>query len=239
MGIADVMVELGESRMKYKIRLVIMLIVMLTMTALVACDRDNETGATMSTESTNEFDFAKKSGFPSPEEIFELVSEARYAFEQMFLPAVVYSSDKEEIIDLLDTLDVLGFETLVLDSWERLADAFIDFAVMEGILVTPAPRDVLSLGDEHILEVTAESLTEEVSAFIISMLDIEQPLRSTYIAIVYYDSELQIYTLEQSDDFHMLCFVNMYYRGSLFEVDNDHDAFLEAIAYVLDENEND
>ena len=239
-------VKLGESEMKCKIRLVIMLIVMLMMTALVACDRDNEPeeGATTSTESFAVSNYTKKStDFPSPQEILELVSEARYVFEQMFFPAVVYNSDEEEVIDLMNTLDELGMERLVLESWESVADAFIGFSIVEGILSNPIPRDVLGLGDEHILEVTAESLTEDVSAFIISMLDIEQSLRSTYIAIVYYNNELQIYTLEQSEGFHMLCFVDMYYRGSLFEVENDRDAFLEAIIYVLaedeDEEEND
>jgi len=223
--------------MKCRIRFVYMLIIMLMMTVLVACDRSNESeeDALTSIESTDESDLKKSTDFPSPEEILELVSEARYVFEQMYFPAVVYNSDKEEVIDLFNTLDVSGIKTLVFNSWENLADSFIDFAVIEGILASPVSRDVLGLSDEHILEITAESLTEDISAFIISMLDIERSLRSTYIAIVYYDNELQIYTLEQSDDIHMFCFVNMYNRGSFFEIENDRYAFIEAIIYVLDE----
>ena len=126
-------------------------------------------------------------------------------------------------------------EELLLDSWARLAEAFINFLITEGTLTTPEERDVLGLGDEHISEITAEMLTEDTPAFIISMLDTQQILRSTYIAIVYHDNELQIYTLEQSEGFHMLCFVNLYSRGSLFEVENDRYAFTYAIISVLDE----
>ena len=205
--------------MNYKKGLFSILAIMLTLIVLVACDRDAQPEVARSTEFT--------------EDVLQLQSEARYVFEQMFLPTVVYDSDSEEIIDLLSSQDVLGMEELLLDAWEHLTENFIEFSVMEDDLEDSADRDALGLGDEHIREVTVEMLNEDTPAFIISMLDIGKFLRSTYIAIVYHNNELQIYTLEQSDGFHMFCYVNLHSRGSFFDVENDRDAFIEAIISVL------
>jgi len=225
--------------MNRKKRLFIMLAAMLMFVVLMACDgSDRLAGEVVSpTESAAESDLTYISGeLFSPEVILQLQSEARYAFEQIFLPTVIYDSSKEEVTNLLNMLDVSGMEELLLDSWVYLVDAFIDFSVTDGILAAPVSRDVLGLGDEHILDISVERLTENTPVFIISMLDIQQLLRSTYVAIVYHDKELQIYTLEQGDDFHMFSFVNLHSRGSFFEVENDRDAFIEAIVSVLDED---
>jgi len=226
--------------MRDKKRLFIILAALLTLVTLVGCfDRDDDSEeAITTTEPADELGSAEESqvGLLSPADILQLQSDARYAFEQMFLPSVVYQSDSEEVIDLLDTLDASGMEALLLETWAHFADVFIDFSVTEGTLDAPVERDTLGLGDEHIIEVTAEMLSEDTPAFIISMLDIEQLSRSTYIAIVYHENdELQIYTLEQSNDSYMFYFVNLYSRGSFFEVENDRDAFVEAIISVLDE----
>ena len=173
---------------------------------------------------------------PSAVDILQIQSDARYAFEQMFLPLVVYESDREGIISLLNAQDTVSMKEFLLEAWEYLTYTFIDFSIMEGTLAEPVAREVLGLGDEHITQVTAEMLNGNIPAFIISMLDIEQFLRSTYIGIVYLgNDDLQIFTLEQSHGFHMFCFVNLNTRGSFFEVDNNRDAFIEAIIYVLDE----
>ena len=223
--------------MKSKKVFLIMLAVMLMLTILVACNGDGDSAevTVAPTDSAGESDSLEDSGeLPSPDEILQLQSDARYTFEQMFLPTVVYSTDSDEIIELLSRQDESGMKTLLLDTWEQMVVAFIDFSVTEGNLSTPVARDVLGLGDEHITSVTAEMLTEDTPAFIISMLDIEQFLRSTYIAIVFHNNELQIYTLEQSHGFHMFCFVNLHSRGSFFDVENDRDSFTQAIISVLD-----
>ena len=210
-----------------------MLAAMLILITLVACDQDDEPDDEITT-SSDQSDSAEESENHSQVEILQLQSEARYAFEQMFLPSVIYDTENDEVIDLISNQDESGMESFLLDAWEDLVEMFINFSVTEGELDAPVERNVLGLGDEHITSVTAEMLDEETPAFIISMLDIEQFLRSTYIAIVYHDNELKIYTLEQSDGFHIFCFVNLHYRGSYFEIENDRDAFIEAIVYVLD-----
>jgi len=43
-----------------------------------------------------------------------------------------------------------------------------------------------------------------------------------------------MFTLEESYGFHMFCFVGVDMRGSFFAIENDKDAFIDAILEVLE-----
>jgi len=168
------------------------------------------------------------------EGLIELQSEIRYVFEQFFLPDIVYVMEREDVIDWLADLDAESMEELLFEAWEFIVDTLLDHAERSGVALLS--REEMGLGDEHIVSVTAEAIREDVNAFIIKMLDIEQFLRCTYIAITYHETNgLQIFTVEQSHGFHMFCFVSENSRGSFFEVENNPDAFIEAILEVIDD----
>jgi len=172
------------------------------------------------------------------EMLLQVQSDARYVFEQIWLPHMVFEFESEEIAAFIKDSNVEGMRENLLLSWEFVAmQAIIE---MFGERIFDGP-DLDILGqlyelrfDEHVVDVTIESLDEETSAFIIEMLDIEQFLRSTYIAIVYSEAHgLALFTLEQSHGFHMFCFIEIDSRGSFFEVENNREAFVEAIRSVL------
>jgi len=174
-------------------------------------------------------------------EIAELQSNARYVFEQFMLPEMVLDFYREEMIDHMINLDVAGVKEEILSAWDYLTEILIISALRsplspyDGDEEIELMRQEWGLGDEHIVDVTIETLDEGITATIIKMLDMEQFLRSTYIAIVYGETEGMMYfTLEQSHGFHMFCFVGLDSRGSFFEVENTREAFIEAILYAIE-----
>jgi len=90
-------------------------------------------------------------------------------------------------------------------------------------------------GDENIVEVTIESLGEKTTAAFIKMNATGWSHLSEYIAIVYTDGEgLAYYTLERSYGVgnqapYFFCFVDLYSRGTFFEIENTREAFINAI----------
>ena len=164
-------------------------------------------------------------------------SAVRYVFEQDFLPDIVYVLERENVIAWLQNLDAQSMEALLLNAWGFVAEMFLEYAANDGIeLVLGASRENFGLSDRNIVSVTAEAIREDVNAFIIKMLDIEEFLRCTYIAITYHGTNgLQIFTVEQSHGFHMFCFISENARGSFFEIENTPDAFIEAILEVIDD----
>jgi len=174
------------------------------------------------------------------DEVMQVQSDARYIFEQIFLPQVVYTQGRQDIIGYLREMNAERMGVVVNGTWGYFAFEFLGVHLGTSLWDMPLEeavqlRNDFNLGSEHILEVTVEMIDDGVIACIIKMLDLEQFLRSTYMAIVYSGSgELQIYTLEQSDGFHMFCFVNLNSRGSFFSTENNREAFIEAILYVLD-----
>ncbi|MCL2368288.1 MAG: hypothetical protein FWC72_04770 [Oscillospiraceae bacterium] len=175
----------------------------------------------------------------SAAEILELQSDARWIFEQRLLPSVVFEFHGE-IIDFLNDFDAEGMEMILLWAWEYVASVMAEYELGDRISLfdnyDERLLDAIGLGDEHIAEVAIEQLSEDVVGAIVKMLNIDQPQRSTHIGIVYSeDSGLRVFTLEQSfDDIYVLCFVDVEGRGSFFQIENDRDAFIEAILEVLE-----
>ena len=170
---------------------------------------------------------------PSADDALQLRSDARYFFEQIYLPHVVYGLASDAVIDYLNNMDAVGMEGLLVVVWDVVTEIFMEDAIDDGIITDSVQRDEVGLESDHIVDVTVEVISEDTVAFIIKMLDINQFLISTYIAVVYSDEKLQIFTLEQSLGFHMFCFVNVDSRGPLFPVDNNREAFIEAIKYFV------
>ena len=170
------------------------------------------------------------------EEILQLRSDARWLFEQMFLPRIVFELSGEAIMDYIENSDVEAMRELLLAAWSYVTAAVAGQALGDRVsfMDEDNPREALGLGDEHIVDVTRELFDQHAAGFLIKMLDIEQFLRSTYIAIVYSETEgLRMFTLEQSEGFHMFCFVEVDSRGSFFAVENSREAFIEAIRSEL------
>jgi len=171
------------------------------------------------------------------DDMAQLQSDVRYVFEQIWLPQVVLEFDSETIVAYIRDANVEAMRESLVLSLEFVAMRMMMETFSEELMEDPLGfYDMLEeqRWEEHIVDVTMEPLDEETSAFIIKMLDIEQFLRSTYIAIVYNEAHgLQIFTLEQSHGFHMFCFVNIGSRGSFYAVENDREAFIEAIISEL------
>jgi len=168
------------------------------------------------------------------DEIVEFISEARWVFEQQILPMAVFQ-DVDFIVELIEDADTDGMKEALVELWGFVVEMMLMNSYDLGGTFS---LDELGMGSEHIMEVTIESLDEETTAFIIKMLDIDQVRRSTYIGIVYRETEgVRMFTLEQSYGFHMFCFVGADSRGSFFEVENDRGAFIAAIIEVLETGE--
>ena len=172
------------------------------------------------------------------DDVAQLQSDVRYVFEQIWLPQMVLEFDSETIVAYIRDANVEAMRESLISSLEFVAMRMMMETFSEELIEDPL-WGFIELWEEQrwaeqIVNVTIERLDEETSAFIIKMLDIERFLRSTYIAIVYNEADgLQIFTLEQSHEFHVLCFVNAGSRGSFFSVENDREAFIEAIISVL------
>ena len=171
---------------------------------------------------------------PSPI-VDEMQSQIRYVFEQFYLPYITYRDQRQEIVQMLQALDSDAMYDFLLAAWgDMLASLF----QVEDTLLIQEELDLIA--QSHILEVRVEMLDDEnrVYAAIIKLLDIQEFLRSTYIAITYHvEHGLQIFTLEQSHGFHMFCFVSEDSRGSFFAVENSREAFIEVILEVIEDKE--
>jgi len=165
------------------------------------------------------------------EELAELQRITRWMFEQQVLPSVIFQGHegRDMIAAFMEQSDTDSMKELLVFFWEYTAETMITLEL--GDVFSP---NELGLGAEHIVAVTVETLDEDWLAFIIKMYDIEQVRTSTYIGILYSETAgFRFYTLEQSYGFHMFCFRNALGRGSYFEIENDREAFIEAIMYVL------
>jgi len=172
---------------------------------------------------------------PAPEfNMLELRSNARWLFEQTFLPSVVYEFN-EVIIEYINNYDEEGMEDFMLWAWSYLVSLYIGIE-MNDFTIDETQLGTLGLGDDHITEVTIERISDDVVAAIVEMFDIGEERRSTYIAIVYTDdSNLRIFTIEQSFlSSYMFCYVGTNSRGSFFTIENNRDAFIEAIIEVIE-----
>ena len=184
--------------------------------------------------------------------IAEMRHEARYMFEQRMLPIIVYDVELLVIIMLAASHEDImnGF---ILDIWtSAAAGVIIEDAAFSGEdinfdnmaelqAIVNERRPLFGLGDEHIVSVTIEQIDNNTSVAIIELLDTGWAMLSTYIGIAYSNTYgLHIFTLERSIDLlgtgdvpYMFCFVDIDSRGSFFPIENDRDAFIDAIRYIM------
>jgi len=96
----------------------------------------------------------------------EVRSDARWLFEQMFLPEIVYEFH-ESIIEYISELNTEGMEAFMAWAWSYFVELF--FYRELGELVSLFDEDALlqmaesiGLGNEHIAEVTVERLFDMI-----------------------------------------------------------------------------
>ncbi len=183
----------------------------------------------------------------------------RYGFEQVYLPGTVYANtellaelikgDPEQLVAIIDD-QVWGAyrDSLLVTYMEKSEEAFVIESEEHLYEV------ISSLADKYYLRAyqayTAEYLMlddtkyclvlcmNEVTDYL--MLDeLSKMLLSSNVAIVYDDvtGEFSYFTLEKSfDDMYMLCSINAEGAHRNFGVvENDVDAFIEAIAMIMGE----
>lgn len=186
----------------------------------------------------------------------ELQYNARYMFEQSVLPRTIYEYE-EETIYYINTLNAEIMKNNILGIWEvaaaeviyndaKLSGEELDLNDMDGFwAVVDERRPLYGLGDEHIVDVSIEAVDSDTNAIIITLMDTDWVLLSTYIGIAYNEEMgLNIFTLERSADLmgsgtapYMFCFVNVESRGSFGTIDNDRETFVRSIHSVMNSSE--
>jgi len=177
----------------------------------------------------------------------ELRYEVRYLFEQIALPMTILSLD-EEIAEKTWNDDIEYIEELISIVWENAmmvvaAEDFEDRSQLGGEdeadeeLVLDYIENMRVLcnleSEENIISIKIEVLDENTTAIILTMVNTGWSHLSTYIAIVYSQTDgLAYYTLERSNiedgDVYFFCYVDMYERGTFFSIDNTLEEFIEA-----------
>jgi len=177
----------------------------------------------------------------------EIVRQIRYIFEQNHMPDVLdmYS---EELLLLFSEGDATLFEGLIRYEWNfvnrvlfagYLADnhAGYSFDDLGPLLVSAdALQAEHGLGDEQIISATFERIGD-TGIFVIDMLETELPLIATFLAIAFNDDVgLSYFALERSMDWfntgdvpHAFAHISVDGRQNFGAVENDRDAFIEAI----------
>ena len=178
--------------------------------------------------------------------------EARYIFEQMILPQSVFTYESE-MAAMIQAANVEAIQTHILLLWEFAAANVIwrelveqyeqELPTNEEEIIARANelRPIRGLGDEHIVDVTAEQIDADTNAFIIQLFDTNTALLSTHIGIAYNETMgLWIFTLEGVQDAsgrgvgaHAFCFIGVASRGSFHIIENDRQVFLEGIGDVM------
>jgi len=171
------------------------------------------------------------------------------------LPRFVFEHESG-VIDLITASDVNAISDIIFEIWDSASASTISIAlesagyerptdIYESRVFSSELRPQFGLGDEHIVSVTmttGDELFYTSTAVIIELLDTERAMLSTFIAIVYTESEgLQFFTLERTVDWfdtgtplHMFCFVTLESRGSFFAVEESNRAeFIGAIDAVI------
>jgi len=173
-------------------------------------------------------------------DVIEHRSSARWTFEQIFFPNLVYEFNVG-FVDYINNDNEEVLKGLMLWAWSYFATLYLESEMdisMDILADNQEQLSALGFGREHIVGVTIERISDEVAAAIIEMLNIDEPRRSTFMAIVYTDdSNLRLFTLEQSygPDNYMFCFVGRDSRGSFFPIGNSKDEFIEAILEVIED----
>jgi|GEM_PF-2133018 len=174
---------------------------------------------------------------------------ARYAFEQIVLPSTVRGHEKEMLGYINDSnLDLV--DNVVRTAWDYSAGItllnilspeekkYTDQGKDQYFEVIDQKRIEYDLGSNHIADVTIEKLDGGANIAVVKMLEMDWYLLCTYIGIVQdQDANLRYFTIERTYDdekldgpLYMFCYINAPgNRGSIGLIDNDKEAFMNAI----------
>ena len=173
--------------------------------------------------------------------------QARWRYEQFFLPVIIFGMESE-ILEKLHNADTNALREHIMPWWEIAAGTVVltvwddmGFEIPdteeERLALANMLRPEVSLGDEHIADVQFVQIDSYTKAFVIEMLDINQPRVSTFIGIAHNEEMgLSIFTLEKLGGFiveapeaHIFCFLAIDSRGSFHSIDNTIEAFVNAM----------
>ncbi|MCL2530482.1 MAG: hypothetical protein FWE41_09220 [Coriobacteriia bacterium] len=172
---------------------------------------------------------------------------ARYLYEQKSLPQFLFSNESD-FIKCFQNSDTASVEKELRIEWEfSVAMTLIPTLSADEQAYALQGSDELfevldrltpqyGLGPEHIVSVTLETIDSNRSCFLIEMLELDEELLCTYIAIVYSaEGGLNYYTVERTMSFgsskneYMFCYIDQQGRGSLGLVDSNKESVLKAI----------
>jgi len=173
--------------------------------------------------------------------------DARYLFEQKDLPKFVFSNESD-FIKCFQSSDLETVKKEIQIEW-KLAVATVLISTLSPDVQAYALQGVdqlnevldplvaeYGLGNEHLVSVTFESIDNNRSCILIEMLEMDETLLCTYIAIVYSEGGgLKYYTVERTfglgstERQYMLCFVDQSGRGSFGLVESNKESVLKAI----------
>lgn len=170
--------------------------------------------------------------------------DARYMFEQLAVPGLIYSADSKLKNAFVNTPEVF-FEKLYDEAWlkavtvaivDYLSDGDIEYANEHAAEMSD---EVLKLAEEYNMgDIPVEGIEtvkfdDNVYCMVITMKDPEHMLLCSYIAIVYdaQKKEFSYYMIEKSfADNYMLCTRDADgNHASIKTIENDYVSFLEAV----------
>ncbi|MCL2808241.1 MAG: hypothetical protein FWD27_08865 [Coriobacteriia bacterium] len=163
------------------------------------------------------------------------------------MPQFVFQN-QAEFIECLQTSDLASAEREIRAIWKYSTEEFfITMFTQEERehaaqgneqlyeLLDPMTLE-FGLGAEHIAEITFEEIDRNSSCILIEMLELDELLLCTFIAIVdkgedglaYYTVE-RTYGSEEDERAYMFCFVEQQGRGSIGTIESTKESVLEAI----------
>jgi len=186
--------------------------------------------------------------------IAELQFNARHLFEQTILPAEVFAY-ADWVAERIKHSNTDAIKEFIFEIWElAVANVMLDDMIFSGgeRPVTANEwwafwehvdenRIQLYLTDDHIVNVAVEEFNVNTTAVIIDLLNTNLALLSTHIGIAYNEiMGLRFFTLERSLGFledgiipYMFCFITADSRGTISVIENDRQAFIDAIGSIM------
>ena len=178
----------------------------------------------------------------------EIHSNIRRYFEQYLLPTVVYAyTDRIWGYIAADYIEDLFF--LLAHYWNSLLADIMAYELNYAQILTPdmdpraAAELAVDIADEYglllpdnIYDIVIVKLADGTTVAVLIMSETGWNLISTYMALVYFeDAGFVVFAVEKSfgEGRYMLCAIGINQRANFGPVENDIDAFLDALEELL------